>query len=67
LTSAPCERHPLLLAARQVARPPVEKPFDLDEIGRRHDAAERLLARHPLEAKREQDVVPHGHVWVERI
>jgi hypothetical protein len=34
---------------------------------RRGDAGERLFARHPLEAERKQDIVPHGHVRVERI
>ncbi len=61
------ERHPLLLTARQVARPPPEKLPDLDEIGGGADAAERLLARRLLEAEREQDVVAHGHVRVERV
>jgi hypothetical protein len=39
----------------------------MDESGRHHDAAERLLARHPFEPEREQDVVPHCHMRVERI
>ena len=61
------ECDPLLLAARQLTRPPVEELRDLDETGRRRNAGQHLFARHPLEAEREQHIVPHGHVRVERI
>ena len=61
------ERHPLLLTARELARPPLEKLPDMHEIGGGPDATEGLLARRLLEAEGEQDVVAHGHMRVERV
>src|SRR5438132_1988693 len=60
-------RLPLLLTARELARPPLEKLPDMHEIGGGPDATEGLLARRLLEAEGEQDVVAHGHMRVERV
>ena len=61
------ERHPLLLAARELARPPVQQLADMHEVGRRPHPADRLVARGLLEAQREADVVAHRHVRIERV
>src|SRR4029077_2262670 len=61
------ERHPLLLTARELARPPPEKLPNMDELRGAPDAAERPRARRLLEAERKPDVVANRHVRVERI
>ena len=67
LDQRPGERHALLLAAGELARPPVEKTVHSHE---RCDLPRAALGLGPLdrlEAQREHDVVEYRHVRIQRI
>ncbi len=63
----PRDGHPLLLAARELARPPVLQPLEPHEL---QGAADPLLAEggvEPPHLERERQVLAHAHVREQRV
>ena len=61
------ERHPLLLAARELTRLPAEQVRDVEHLGDDFDALLDLLPGAALELEAEGDVVERRHVRVEGV
>ena len=63
----PADGDALLLPARELAWQPVEQVADLEQRHHLLRARPDHLARHLATAQRELQVLPHGHVRVERV
>ena len=61
------ERDALLLAARELVRPPLSEAAEPDELERLRHAAALLVLRHVLEAEPESDVLLHREVREEGV
>src|SRR5439155_25443183 len=61
------ERDALLLATRELTRPPFEQRVDADQAGDLARTTFRLGAFDLFEPQRKHDVLEHGHARVERI
>ena len=63
----PSERHPLLLAAGQFARPAFEQVHDVEHLRCGHDLGFDLGAWQPAHLQRERQVLENGLLRVERV
>ena len=63
----PRQCHPLLLAARELARQTVLVAGEADHLERFRDAVEDLQARHRANLQRERDVIEDGEVREHRV
>jgi hypothetical protein len=61
------ERHPLPLAARQLARPSMQQTFNLQHRGHTLNAPPDFIPHHLPHAQRVGDVLRDRHVRVERV
>ena len=62
MTHGPGESDALLLAPRELVRPPVTEPRQLDEVEHVLDAPAPLAPGDPAHAQAEPDVVPDAEV-----
>ncbi len=63
----PADRHPLALAARELARPTIEELADLQDLRCLGDARRDFLLGGPHRLKPEREVLAHRHVRVQRV
>ena len=61
------QRHPLALAARELSRPPLQQPADVEQLGHLRDLLLGLSPRDFGQVEREADVLLDAEVRIDRV